>query len=216
MAISTYDELKTALANWLDRTDLTSRVPEFITLGEAVLNRELRTRTMETNASLTTASGSRVISLTSNVSRFLEPIALFIERDSGREELTFVPSDLETSATDGEPQFWTIDGTDIAFEREADAAYNLTLKYLKKLDIATDTTNWLLSNYPDAYLSAAMAEGSPFVRDGEDTMLWTGKRDSIITSINRKEGRSRAKATLRTELTALVGAGGSYNINSDQ
>ena len=48
MAISTFAELKTAAANWLDRSDLTDRIPEFIALAEARFNRVLRIRDMET------------------------------------------------------------------------------------------------------------------------------------------------------------------------
>ena len=42
MAITTYDELKTSVANWLNRDDLTSVVPDFITLAEADMNRKIR------------------------------------------------------------------------------------------------------------------------------------------------------------------------------
>ena len=48
MAIGTFAELKTAIANWLDRDDLTARVPEFIALSEARINRALDVRQMET------------------------------------------------------------------------------------------------------------------------------------------------------------------------
>lgn len=42
MSISTYAELKTAIANFLARTDLTEQIPNFIQLAEARLSRELR------------------------------------------------------------------------------------------------------------------------------------------------------------------------------
>ena len=42
MAITTYAELKTAIANWLNREDLTSVIPDFISLAEADFNRKLR------------------------------------------------------------------------------------------------------------------------------------------------------------------------------
>ena len=35
MAITNYSELKSAIADWLDRTDLTDQIPDFITLAEA-------------------------------------------------------------------------------------------------------------------------------------------------------------------------------------
>jgi len=47
MAIGNYSELNTAVANWLNRDDLTDRIPEFIVLAEARFNRVLRIRAME-------------------------------------------------------------------------------------------------------------------------------------------------------------------------
>ena len=58
MAITTYAELQTAIANWLARDDLTTYLPDFITLFEAAANRRLRVRQMETTATLTPSSGS--------------------------------------------------------------------------------------------------------------------------------------------------------------
>ena len=49
----TFDELKSNIADWLNRTDLTSVIPTFITLAEARLNRQLRTTNQYTRATLT-------------------------------------------------------------------------------------------------------------------------------------------------------------------
>ena len=67
MAISTKAELHTAVANWLNRSDLTSRIPEFIELAEAGFNRNLRTRQMLSRS--TTTTSAQYISLPSD---FLE------------------------------------------------------------------------------------------------------------------------------------------------
>ena len=48
MSISTYSELKTAVANSLARDDLTAIIPDFIQLAEATMSRELETRSQET------------------------------------------------------------------------------------------------------------------------------------------------------------------------
>ena len=66
MAISTYSELQTAAANWLDRDDLTNRITEFVSLAEATFNRVLRLRAMETTAADTTPSGSKEEPLPTN------------------------------------------------------------------------------------------------------------------------------------------------------
>ena len=57
MAIGTYAELQTAVANWLDRGDLTERVKEFIDLAEARMNRVLRLQLM-VNVDTTTLGGA--------------------------------------------------------------------------------------------------------------------------------------------------------------
>ena len=63
MAISNYTELKTAVANWLDRDDLTDRIPEFIALAEARFNRVLRIRAMESKQTASTVAGQQNLAL---------------------------------------------------------------------------------------------------------------------------------------------------------
>ncbi len=54
MALSTYAELKTTIANWLNRTDLTSEIAEdFIVLAEADFNSKLRIRQMHSQTTIT-------------------------------------------------------------------------------------------------------------------------------------------------------------------
>ena len=48
MALDSYTNLKTAIANFLARDDLTSEIDDFIDLTEADFNRRLRVRAMET------------------------------------------------------------------------------------------------------------------------------------------------------------------------
>jgi len=38
MSIATYSELQTAVADWMHRTDLTAKIPDFITLAESRIN----------------------------------------------------------------------------------------------------------------------------------------------------------------------------------
>ena len=60
MAINTYATLQTAVANWLDRSDLTDRIPEFIALAEARMNRTLRLAIM-LNVDQTTLGGATTL-----------------------------------------------------------------------------------------------------------------------------------------------------------
>ena len=59
MAINSYSSLQTAVANWLDRSDLTDRIPEFIDLAEARINRALRIRLMESVKVISLVGGTK-------------------------------------------------------------------------------------------------------------------------------------------------------------
>ena len=47
MAVDTYTNLQAAIANFLARDDLTAQIPDFITMAEARMSRELETRSQE-------------------------------------------------------------------------------------------------------------------------------------------------------------------------
>ena len=63
MSINTYSELKTSIANFLARDDLTARIPEFIEIAEARINRELETREQEKRATATLTANNQYVSL---------------------------------------------------------------------------------------------------------------------------------------------------------
>lgn len=207
MAITTYAELQAAAANWLVRGDLTARIPEFIGLAEARLNRVMRTRLSEAEVALTTTVGARSVSLPAG---FTEPLRLWIVRADGREELPFVAAGLIGAATArGQPGAWTVDGGSIAFDRPCDQAYALTLRMLRAFALSDAApTNGLLSEAPDVYLFATLSEAAPFLRDGELAQAYETKLARAIEEANAKAARSRAPGRLTTELAALTSAGG--------
>ena len=47
MSLDTYSNLQTSIANFLARDDLTTNIPDFISLAEARMSRELDTRSQE-------------------------------------------------------------------------------------------------------------------------------------------------------------------------
>jgi len=78
MAIGNYSELNTAVANWLNRDDLTDRIPEFIVLAEARFNRVLRIRAMEGLYTANTVKDQRNYNLPTN---YLQMRSFRINRD---------------------------------------------------------------------------------------------------------------------------------------
>lgn len=208
MAVGTYTELQTAAANWLKRNDLTARIPEFIALAEAYLNRELQLRPKEADASLTGVVGSRFIALPTG---FIEAYALFRVHDYGREPLVRVAPAMVTFTDNGAPEYWAVDGGNVAFERPCDSAYAFTLRCLTAFNLSDAApTNDLLTSDPDCYLAAVLAEGFDYGLEEERASYWRNRRDLAIDAIQQRESKSR-KAPLRAD-PALVGRSG-FNIN---
>ena len=203
MAITTYAELQAAAANWLVRGDLTQRIPEFIALAEARLNRVMRTRLAEVEVSLTAGVGVRTIPLPAG---FTEPLRLWIERPEGRTELAFVEAGLiVVSSLRGEPRAWTINGANLGLDQPCDQTYGLTLRMLKAFALSDAApTNALLSDFPDLYLFGTLSEAAPFLRDADLAAAYETKVGRAIAEANSKEARSRAARVLGTELPGLA------------
>ena len=203
MAITTYAELQAAAANWLVRADLTPRIPEFIALAEARLNRVMRARLAEAEVALTATVGVRTIPLPAG---FTEPLRLWIERTEGRSELRFLEAGLiGASSLRGEPRAWTVDAANLGFDRPCDQAYGLTLRMLRAFALSDAApTNALLSDFPDLYLFATLSEAAPFLRDADLAAAYETKLGRAIDEANAKDARSRAARILTTELPGLA------------
>ena len=67
MALTTYSELKTSVADWLHRSDLSAIIPDLITIAEMRMNSDLSARDMETTATLYTVAGTKTVALPTDV-----------------------------------------------------------------------------------------------------------------------------------------------------
>ncbi len=214
MAIATYTQLQTAVGNWLHRADLSSQIPDFISLAESRLNRRLNLRIMEVNASLTATPGSRSITLPTDM---VSPIALWLETWQPRQKLqNMLPEAMQIDAvTPGVPVAWAIENAQIAFQRPADQAYALTFRYRRKLALSDAApTNDLLSQYPDAYLYATLLEAAPYLRDNPNVALWQDRLDRAVNEINSNDAETRALAPLVTEFGLTNVGRRRFNINA--
>lgn len=199
MSISTYAELSAAVANWLHRADLTLVIPDFIDLGETVINRELRLRSMEYMATVYTTTTDRFATLPTG---FAEAIDLALYSDDYPQILTQVPLssiNFRTVASGAKalPKFYSIT-SNIVFDIIPDAVYTCSLRYYKALDLATDLTNAVLTAYPDIYLQAALMQACLYVKDDQAADRWGGMLSSSIISANRKDARTKGKSMLVT------------------
>jgi hypothetical protein len=194
MTFSTYSDLKTNMADWLARDDLTSNLDNFITLFESAINRKLfRVRQKETTATLTPSSGT--VALPSD---YLSAIRL-TWTGSPRIDLDYVhPSYLQmiypTSPTDV-PRIYTIEGSNILVRPVNDTA--LELLYNQKTAALSGSLNWLYTNYPDVYLAGSLVEAYQYLKDTENMAIWGTRLETALTEIRSNTFNQAGNMTIK-------------------
>ncbi len=202
MALGTFAQLKTALETWLERAGdaaITANAADCVTLAEARMNRDLIGLRMTTvnDATLTGTIGSRQLSLPTN---YLAPVALWLTTDGGMEEMIpLIIGNQSLSTTNGDPVAWGINADKIDLNCPCNAAHTFLFRYHKKLDIAADTTNWLLTNYPDVYLYACLTEAAILLQDVQSAsgyeVIYNQRKDQIKVA----ESANKRRALLRVD-----------------
>ena len=194
MAISNYTELQTAVANWLDRDDLTNRIPEFISLCEARFNRTLRIRAMETlDESVDTVAGTSTIALPTG---YIQMRDIHLIADP-LVQLQYVTPEIYNriyaGSSSGKPQVYTIIANNIKFGPTPDVVYDVSMLYYKKFDALSDSspTNWVITNAPDVYLYGALLEAEPFLMNDQRIQLWATALTESMTKIQEQDQKDR-------------------------
>ena len=193
MAITNYSELKTSIANFLARDDLTTQIPDFISLAESLMSREMNARSQEKRATATLTSGDAFVSLPTD----LRSIRLVKLNTSPKEVLEYyTPAKLDelyASNAQGKPRAYTIIGGEIKFAPEPDSAYTAEIVYMEGVPDLSDsnTTNEILTRHPDAYLYGALAAASVYLMDDQKTTVYEQLFTRAIDEVKREEERSK-------------------------
>ena len=193
MAISTYSELQTAVANWLDRDDLTARIPEFIALAEARFNRVLRLRSMEAKYTADTVAGQRNLALPTSYIQMRN----FQVNTSPLTTLSYVTPEIYDrlwgGSTSGTPKFYTILANEVSFGPIPGSVMEVEMLFYKKFDNLTtlSPTNTLLTDSPDLYLYGAMLEAEPFIMNDERVPLWAAALDRAVSDMQEQDNKDR-------------------------
>lgn len=191
MALTTYAELKTSIGDWLNRSDLTSVIPDFISLAEAQVERTLRTRQMivRANASFDAQYGAVP-------SDFLEAKSLKLTSTNPQTPLSFMSIDaLDAEMTkytaSGKPKFFGVVGGQLRIVPTPDSTYTTELTYYAKLSklSTSNTSNWLLSSSPDIYLYGSLLQAAPYLQDDARIQTWATLYERALNDLQTADDR---------------------------
>lgn len=193
MSITTYDELKSSIADFLNRDDLTSVIPTFISLAEADMNRKLRHWRMERRS--TAVLDTQYSALPSD---FMEIVRIMITgTNSYRLELIThgeLADKRAASNTTGIPKFYAIIDGSIEVYPTPNDSYTLEMTYYSRIDAlsASVSSNWVVDYHPDAYLYGALTHSSPYLSEDARTQVWASLFQNAISGINMEDDKAKS------------------------
>jgi hypothetical protein len=195
VSITTYSELKTAVANWLNRDDLTSVIPDFISLAEARIARDLRHWKQEKR--VTTDANERYENLPND---FIEIRQVQHAAGGAITSISSVEMEKLRAASDagGKPKYMRLTAEQIEFYPTPDASYSISMLYYGRIPALTDLEpdNWLISDAPDVLLYGALLQSAPYLVDDARVQVWAGLYQSGIEALNIENEKARVSGPL--------------------
>ena len=211
MALSTYAELQTSIANWLNRSDLSTEITgDFIVLTEKDINSKLRIRKMISETSITIDAETEDLP-----TGFLQVRDFFITEGGTKHSLTYMTpvqmDQIKGSSTSGMPEVYTILGDKFRFAPIPSASYAGTLNFYKAFDPLSDsnTSNFILASHPAIYLYGSLYHAANFLGGVEPARLaqWRGMYTTALERLERNDREDQYSGSplqIRSDVTVAA------------
>jgi hypothetical protein len=224
-----YDGLKATVADFVNRTDLVAVIPDFIRLAEAQMTRRFAGRVRQglpiprrliQRADADIDQGTEYLAVPAD---FHGPIDLLLQ---GEPEIvldyldaTNLQQQKQADKVRGAPRWYAIVGAELQLYPVADQDYTGELTYVARVPALSvgNPANWILTDYPDAYLYGALVQSAPYLKDDARTTTWGTLFTAALDDICNADPMPGEQSRLRSELPRLVGRGlrSRYDITTD-
>jgi hypothetical protein len=206
MDLSSYTGLKAAVADFLNRTDLSDQIPGFIALAEAELRRRIRRKTLR--ATVTFAAES--YQLPADCAQLRS--ARLVTGDRYRD----LPIDIVTIeqlseyraqvSQSGRPSKGAVVGSSVLLVPVPDQSYTAEITYFEKVASLSSavTSNSLLVEAPDLYLYGALKQAAPFLQHDERIPTWKQFVEDGVVQLDTARLNEESGASLRPARLPMV------------
>lgn len=196
MSITTYAELKTAIADFLNRDDLTAVIPTFISLAEAQIARDVRHWKQEKR--VTTSVDERYENLP-NDWLGIKLVALTTGKMLQTVSMSEMAEMRAASGTAATPRYVRLTADQIEFYPTPNAATDISMLYYARIPALsdTDTTNWLLTDAPDVLLYGALVHSAPYLTDDARASIWGALYQAGVEKLNLESQKGQTAGPLR-------------------
>ena len=197
MAITTYAELKDAIADFLNRDDIAASSGTFISLAENNFNRQVRHWRMEKRS--TAIASTQYTGLPQD---FLEPIRFSITSGTTtRLEMLSQAEMLDMREASknvaNNARFYAITDGSIELLPTPSSDQTIEMVYYGKPTALSDenASNWLLTYYADAYLYGSLVHSAPYLKDDARIQVWAALLKNAIDGINADSDNAKFGGT---------------------
>jgi hypothetical protein len=195
MSITNYTNLQTSIADFLNRSDLTDVIPTFIALAEADFNRNVRHYKMEARSSGQQSAGDQYMQIPSD---WLETIRLHLTSNgtsaltlTSRAAMADIRAKNENISTKSPYLYTHADGQFELYPTPTEDTDVELLYYQKIPDLATNSTNWLLTDAPDVYLYGALKHSASYLQDDARLTVWQAQYQEALLNLNAYADNAR-------------------------
>jgi len=209
MALTTYTELKASIADFLNRDDLTAVIPDFITLAESQINRDVRHWKMEARSSGQQSAADEYMQIPSD---WVETIRLHLT-GTGTSVVNLISRDAmadkrqKNEDTSGTPMYYTHADSQFQLYPTPSADTDFELLYFQKLDAlsGSNADNWLLLDSPDVYLYGALLHSAPYLAEDQRIAIWAQMYSAAVQRLNEVSEDARFSGSgLKLKIRGLV------------
>lgn len=199
MALGTNAELKTSIAGWLNRDDLTAVIPDFITLAEAEMRRRLRRATESTTIYVATGNMDGPSDMAEPISLWLDTADPYRDKPLRLGTPEMIAERRAREGTTGRPDLYAFYDGQLQFAPEPDQSYDGILLYAQQLTpLTTDESyNAVLTEAPDLYLFGALLQAAPYLEHDERIAVWYQKFNDGIDQLNEMRERESYGAGIK-------------------
>ena len=194
MAITNYTNLQTTIADTLNRDDLTSIIPTFISLCESNINRDIRHWKMETRSSGQQSAGDEYMQVPAD---WVETIRFNVV-GNGTSPIKMIDStsmaDMRAKTNDqaNTPAYYTLEAGQFHLYPTPIADTNVELLYYAKVPaLASNATNWLITAAPDVYLYGSLIHSAPYLQDDARLAVWAQMYSASVVRLNESSQNAK-------------------------
>lgn len=201
MALDSFANLKAAVIRFSKRTDLSDVINDVVSLAENRIDNRLRITANNSRATASASTSDRFLALPD---RFLEMRRFTLINSTYYRDLTYIsPEAMIIYGQSGIPKYYTVT-SQLEFDRTPAEAYSLEMSYWSKLNplSTSNTTNNVLTNFPQIYLQACLAElYLNYTEQDDNAMKHLQQFNYLVNEANAEDlrGRYGPAPTIRIE-----------------